>query len=287
MEVAKLRSKIARMSAGAQGPPGKDGVDGRTPVKGIDYHDGIDGNDGQNGSPGAKGDRGDSGPQGLQGDSGQQGAQGEQGIPGPPGQAGAPGAKGDTGDAGAPGAKGDEGIQGLPGDPGPQGAKGDKGDKGDQGIQGIPGAATWDNISQVAGSDATTTGQSLVNITGLTFAALANSKYEIEAVLLVSTSAVLTGCKYGINFSVAGAAAYVTYEGAVTSTTGAVTSTNALATACATAFLTTSAMTGLVVIRGIVTTGANPGNITIQHLKVTSGTSTVKVGSMLKVRKIG
>ena len=158
---------------------------------------------------------------------------------------------------------------------------------GDQTYKAVITGNAWDSVVQVAGSDATTTGQTLVDITGLTFGALANSKYEIEAVLFVGTSAVTTGCKYGIQFSAAGAAAYVVYTGAVSATTGATTSTNALNTACATAFLTTSGSLGMVMIKGFVITGANAGNITIQHLKVTSGVSSVKVGSMLKCRKVG
>lgn len=157
---------------------------------------------------------------------------------------------------------------------------------GDQTYKAAGGDA-WDSIAQVAGSDATTTGQSLVDITGLTFGALADSIYEIEAVLRVSTSAVTTGCRYGVQFSAAGASAQVVYTGSVAATTGATTSTNALNTACATAFLTTSSMIGMVIIKGFVITGANAGNITIRHLKVTSGTSTVKVGSLLKVKKVG
>ena len=189
----------------------------------------------------------------------------------------------------AKGDPGDKGDKGDPGDPGADGAKGDQGDpgaKGDKGDQGDPGYGAWDSITAVSGSDATTTGQSLVDITGLSFAAAANSVYEIEAVLRVTTSAVTTGCKYGVQFSAAGAAAQVTYAGSVTSTTGAITSTNALNSADATAFLTTSGMAGTITIKGFVTTGANTGNITIQHLKVTSGTSTVRIGSCLKVRKV-
>ena len=51
-------------------------------------------------------------------------------------------------------------------------------------------------------------------------------------------------------------------------------------------YLATSAQTGGVVIKGRVTTGANAGNFTISHLKLTSGTSTVLVGSFLKVTRI-
>ena len=157
---------------------------------------------------------------------------------------------------------------------------------GDQTYKTIVGGNAWDSIVQVAGSDFTTTGQTLVDITGLLCGLLANSKYEFEAMLFVGTSAVTTGCKYGVQFSASGAAAYVVYSGAVSSTTGAITSTNALNTACATAFLTTSGMLGMVIVKGFIVTGANAGNVTMQTMKVTSGTSTVKVGSMLKVRKI-
>ena len=280
--IDKLRQNIGN-SIGSQGPkgdsgpPGASGKDGYTPVKGVDYFDGKDGRDGADGS------------QGIQGVQGNQGVVGATGARGPPGETGLQGPQGIQGVRGDSGARGLQGIQGVQGNTGTAGAKGDKGDQGIQGNAGTPGAAgaaTWDAMAQVTGSDATTTGQSLVDVTGLTAPLLANSKYEIEAVLLGSVTAVTTGTKYGVQFSAAGATAYVVYAGAVTSTTGAVTSTNALNSADATAFLTTSAMTGIVTIKGLVTTGANPGNITIQHLKVTSGTSSVKVGSQLKVRRI-
>ncbi len=50
--------------------------------------------------------------------------------------------------------------------------------------------------------------------------------------------------------------------------------------------MTTSGSTvGAVLIHGIVTT-TGAGNLTISHLKVTSGTSTVNIGSFLKVTRI-
>jgi hypothetical protein len=110
--------------------------------------------------------------------------------------------------------------------------------------------------------------------------------YEIEAVLLCTTTAVTTGTKYGVQFSAAGASCAVIVSGAATSTTGAITSLNALATGSATAFLTTASQTGMVAIKGTVVVGANAGNITVQHLKVTSGTSTIKVGSVLRARRL-
>jgi hypothetical protein len=40
------------------------------------------------------------------------------------------------------------------------------------------------------------------------------------------------------------------------------------------------------IVKGIVRVGANAGNLTIQHLKVTSGTSTIRVDSFLKATRI-
>ena len=57
-------------------------------------------------------------------------------------------------------------------------------------------------------------------------------------------------------------------------------------TADGTAFLTTSAETGHIHISGFFFTAATGSPVfSIRHLKVTSGTSTVKVGSMLRIRK--
>jgi hypothetical protein len=49
--------------------------------------------------------------------------------------------------------------------------------------------------------------------------------------------------------------------------------------------MTTSAASGIIDIRGFITTrSTGTPTISIQHLKVTSGTSTVKIGSYLEYR---
>lgn len=150
----------------------------------------------------------------------------------------------------------------------------------------VDGGGGW-VISQVTGSDATTTGQSLVDVTGLSFSAAANTTYEVEAVLQCTTSAVVTGTEYGIQHTGTGSpSCQAAVWGSLTTTTAATSIINALNTADATAFLTGSAQTGIILIKGIVVSGTGAGNITIRHLKVTSGTSTVKIGSVLKVRKL-
>lgn len=139
--------------------------------------------------------------------------------------------------------------------------------------------------ARVTGSNVTTTGQSLTNITGLSVALAINATYEFQATLSVSTTAVTTGTEYGVNYSVAGGAVEAQITGALTNAASKTERINALNTATS-AYLTTSAQTGGVTISGIVTTGANAGNFTISHLKVTSGTSTVFINSFLKVTRI-
>lgn len=140
------------------------------------------------------------------------------------------------------------------------------------------GTVVW---ARVAVSDATTTGQALVDVTGLTIAMAANAVYEIEAFLSCSTTAVTTGISYGVQFSAAGA----TFEGGIigaSSTTASKAERISVLNTATTAFLATSAQSGVVCIKGIVVVGANPGNFTIRHLKITSGTSTVRINSYLK-----
>ena len=145
------------------------------------------------------------------------------------------------------------------------------------------GGGTLYTFSRVTGSNVTLTTQALADITGLSAALLANSVYEFEAVLSVQSSST-AGNGYGVNFSAAGA----TVEAQITGTLAAATQKTlriaALNTA-ATPFVTVAA-TGGIVIKGIIVTGANPGNLTIKHLKVTSGTSTVFINSFLKTTKI-
>lgn len=142
----------------------------------------------------------------------------------------------------------------------------------------------------VSGSDATTTGSSLVDITGLVTGTLtASTLYEIHAVLLCTTSADVTGIQYGIHGGGTGTAASVNAIISGTSTsTGGQTVTVSLpdvASSASTPFLITSSSTGTIEITGWVTTrSTGTPTISIQHLKNTSGTSTVKIGSYLEYR---
>ena len=141
------------------------------------------------------------------------------------------------------------------------------------------------SFAGVTGSNATTTGQSLTDVTGLTRPLVANAVYEIEAVMSVSTSAVTTGVAYGVNYSAAGATIEAHIMGSSTATATKTLRISAFNTPT-TLFLATSNQSGGVVIKGTVITGANEGILSIQHLKLTSGTSTVFTGSFLKVTRI-
>lgn len=149
-------------------------------------------------------------------------------------------------------------------------------------ITNLPYSPTY---ALVAGSNATTTGQALTNITGLSVALVANGVYEFEAVLMTQVTNVTTGIQYGVNFSAAGASVVAQITGAFTSTASKTERISSLNSATS-AYMTTGNGTGGILIKGILTVGANAGNLTIQHLKVTSGTSTVLIGSFLKVTRI-
>jgi hypothetical protein len=151
----------------------------------------------------------------------------------------------------------------------------------------IPGVGTQ-TYSRVTGSNVTTTGQSLVDITGLTSALDANAVYEFEANILGSTngSGNSAGTKYGVQYSAAGAAVYANCISANNSTTAANGSITAFNTATIICLAGAQNVSAGVFFKGIITTGSNAGNLTIQHLKITSGTSTVLIGSYLKVTRI-
>jgi hypothetical protein len=146
----------------------------------------------------------------------------------------------------------------------------------------------WTEL-RVTGSNATTTGQVLVDITGLNSGALSNStRYEIEAVLSVTTSAVTTGIQFGIGAGGSGGAAVVNCILTGTTTSAAATSqTINTAGTASSAMVTTSGASGTIIIKGYVTTrGSGTATISIQHLKVTSGTSTVLIGSVFRFRPL-
>jgi hypothetical protein len=138
--------------------------------------------------------------------------------------------------------------------------------------------------STVTGSNFTTSSTSLVNITGLTFAASANKLYEVDALIKFQSSST-AGIRLSVAFSAAGATGEYSAMGN-TNTTTAATDVNVFGTACATARATAANTDSFAHIKAAVTIAANAGNITIQILKATSGTATVYIGSRMTVTEL-
>ena len=135
-------------------------------------------------------------------------------------------------------------------------------------------------------SDVATTMTSLVDITGLSLALLAGATYEFEAVLSCHSSD-SNGTQYGVQFSAAGATVeaqfFGTYSSANATKNGRI---DTLHTPTGTCLGITGAMDGIILMKGIVVTTTNAGDLTIQQLKVSGGTATVYKNSFLKARRI-
>lgn len=140
----------------------------------------------------------------------------------------------------------------------------------------------------VTGSDATAA-QSLTDITGLVSGTLSNSaQYEIEATLILTT-ADSNGTKLALHGGGTGSAA--TCAAVVTATSNSAAAASAFTITTIDSGLPSTGIvvltgTGVARITGFVTTrSTGTATISIQHAHVTSGNSTCKVGSMMRIRK--
>ncbi len=138
-------------------------------------------------------------------------------------------------------------------------------------------------IYRVTGSNSTRTAQTLADITGLVAPLIANAVYEFEAVLSVASSGI-TGNQYGLACSAAGASVEALMTGTMLAGTQIAVRAGTLGVSVAT-FLTLAG-DGVILIKGIVSTGVNAGNFSVQHAKVVSGTATCYINSFLKVERI-
>lgn len=149
-------------------------------------------------------------------------------------------------------------------------------------------SATWrlviaDSFARLTG-DVTSNSATLVNITGLSLALLVNSVYVIEAVLQVKTATI--SAAWGIQYSVAGGGISAQTH-CLTSTDPAVVSAGRISALNTAVPLTAAGVDAAILIKGIVTTGANAGNLTVQHsANGGGGTVTCYSGSYLKISKI-
>jgi hypothetical protein len=144
----------------------------------------------------------------------------------------------------------------------------------------------WDTLVQVAGANFTSSSLTLVDITGLTFAAAINSLYEIEIVMKVQSTDT-----NGIQFSVACGASGSTGEYLLmphlTQAQGTVrVNTNVLGTANGAVTVTTANSDSIAIIKAVVTTVGNTGNITAQLKKIAGNTATIYIGSIMKIKQL-
>lgn len=142
----------------------------------------------------------------------------------------------------------------------------------------------WDQVKFVKGASWTNTSTTFLDITGLSFTGDANSKYDIE-IVLCGKGSTINGVRFDMNFSSSGAGG--TLSGI---TSGASNSadlvTFAIGAASATSSWTTINTDMTSYWKGAVTTGANSGTFTVRGSKTSSGTLTIYIGSVLKIRKI-
>lgn len=134
-----------------------------------------------------------------------------------------------------------------------------------------------------AANDVTTTSTSFVDITGLSIALEANKTYVFRVGLSAGTSADVSGTRYTMQFSAAGASLEAQIVNPISQTNARAERLSAFNTAPLSNSLTTSAQTGAILITGRVVTGSNAGDLTVRHLKNTSGTATIYAGSFLEV----
>ena len=150
----------------------------------------------------------------------------------------------------------------------------------------LDGKAALALRSYVSGGNFTTSSTTLVDITGLSVALVANSVYEIDIKMTVESST-NAGLNTGVNFSAAGATIEAGEVGARDAEVGKVVRLNNFNTTHASsAWVRVSTTPQTHEIKGIVRTGANAGNLTAQILKVSSGIATVYIDSYIRVRKV-
>jgi hypothetical protein len=143
------------------------------------------------------------------------------------------------------------------------------------------GGGLTQTTSQVSGSNYTNATNSFTNVTGLTFAASANKLYLVQAWIPWSRDNA-GGWQIQLAYSAAGATGtydFFTPDGSTSSPAHKCIDVNNSAGT----FGTLSSQDTMLSLFGMVKTGANAGNITIQALRITGGTITIYIGAAMIV----
>jgi hypothetical protein len=203
------------------------------------------------------------------------------------------------------------------GEQGPQGPEGPEGPQGDQGLpgtngtngsngQGVPtGGTTWQVLEKSSNTDfdtrwATPAGGGMVSVrktadtansttnmadaAELTFSAAANSDYIIDANILWDTSGTAVGIKLSASFSSTGetlAGQWVVNVANGTLDGAAFNADDVTVTTTAAPFTAANHAK----LWSILRTGANAGTFVVRFAAETTGTITIKTGSVLRYEK--
>jgi hypothetical protein len=142
------------------------------------------------------------------------------------------------------------------------------------------------NMAGVQTADFTNATAVLLDITGLSIPLMGDSTYEFEALLIGAVSADVNGAEFAVDFDgAAGAVVEAIMIGALTNAACIAERITTIATAT-TPILTTASQAGGILIKGVIVTDADLGNLTIMVSHPTAGTTTIRIGSFLKTRKL-
>jgi len=136
----------------------------------------------------------------------------------------------------------------------------------------------------VSGSDFSSSSAALIDITGLTFAAVANTLYEFEAFMRLGFYNTAQNWSCGVQFSAAGAAC--SWTGLGLYGTNVIIGSNTLNGSGGSIAVSNLGDIGVVIMKGWVKTGANAGNITIRGGSSSGGVWHITIGSRLFVRTL-
>ena len=143
-----------------------------------------------------------------------------------------------------------------------------------------------EDVAAVVGADFTNATAVLLDIVGLSLPLLGYSTYAFEACISAGVSADVNGACFAVGFDgAAGANLEAQILGTLTAASAIAERIFAILTGT-TALLTTVSQDGAIMIRGIITTQADPGNLTIQVNHPTAGTTTIYIGSYLRTVKV-
>lgn len=148
-----------------------------------------------------------------------------------------------------------------------------------------PGGGGDGEVSVVATSDTANTTTSLANATGLTFNALANSIYIIEVFLLWNTSGTAVGIKVSATASgtpTITAGHFITDAASGAPDSSSYNANNAVVTTSASPFATYS----MGKVNAILQTAASASTWQLRFAAETTGTITIKAGSIVRYRKV-